>query len=332
MPTKTAKATKKTTKPAKTTAHTSAEKDVAPTDSKRKFAPKLKLRRKDRKQAKQPKPTYRKLTGSFRLFRDSMSLVWQHWKLFAGITLVYIVLSLTLIGGLGGGLDIQGLREDLGSELGNFGSSITLFGVLVGSVGSTTSEQGAAYQTVVVVIISLAVIWALRQLMAGEKIGLRDVFYKGMYPLVPFVLVLLVMGVQLIPLMVAGFLYSAVFVGGLAVGAIEMLLWMVPIVLLIAWSVRMTAASLFALYIVTLPDMRPLAALRSAKKLVHYRRLAIIRKLLALLVILVVLGALITIPLIMLVPFLVVWVFVVLSMLGLIVAHTYIYNLYRELL
>lgn len=293
----------------------------------------LRERRTTRKAQKNKLLTNRhKLTGSFRLFRDSTSLVWQHWRLFGGLTLVYIVLTLTLVGGLGGSLNIDDLRTDLGEELGRFTSSITLFGVLVGSVGSVSTERGAAYQTVVVIVMSLAIIWALRQIMAGEKIGVRDAFYKGLYPLAPFTLVLLAIGLQLIPLLIAGFLYSVVYGGGLAVGPVEIVLWIVPLVLLIAWSGRMVTSSIFALYIVTLPDMRPMAALRSARKLVRFRRWTIIRKLLALLFILLVLGAGLVIPLIMFVPVIVVWLFAVLSMVGFIIAHTYLYNLYRELL
>lgn len=326
----------RSTKPAKkaaTAKKTAVDKKKHATTKKRRLNLNLRTRRSVRKTQKQEaQKTRRKLTGSFRLFRDSASLVWQHWRLFGGLTIIYVVLSLTLVGGLGGGLNIEELRADLGEELGRFTSSITLFSVLVGSVGSVSTERGAAYQTVVVIVMSLAIIWALRQVMAGEKIGLRDTFYKGMYPLATFTLVLLVMGLQLIPLIVAGFLYSVVYGGGLAVGPFEMILWAIPLLLMIIWSTRMVTSSIFALYIVTLPDMKPLAALRSARKLVRFRRLTILLKLLALLCILLILGAAIVIPLIMFIPAVVVWLFVLLSMVGFIVAHAYIYHLYRELL
>src|SRR6185369_11168426 len=106
-------------------------------------------------------------------------------------------------------------------------------------------------------------------------------------------------GAQLVPFAVGGAAYSTVLTAGIAVSAFEKTLWFMLFVLLGLWSFRMVTASIFALYIVTLPDMTPLRAYRSARQLVHGRRLLLWRKLLFLAVALLLLAAIIEIPLIL---------------------------------
>jgi hypothetical protein len=94
----------------------------------------------------------------------------------------------------------------------------------------------------------------------------------------------------------------------------------------------MLCSSLFALYIVCLQGTDPMAALRAARELVRYRRWTILRKIIFLPLALLVCGAALTIPAIFLITPVAGVVFFVLSMIGLTVAHCYMYRLYRELL
>jgi hypothetical protein len=142
----------------------------------------------------------------------------------------------------------------------------------------------------------------------------------------------MVIGLQLLPLVFANFLYGVVFVGGLAVTALEQGLWGLLIGLLVLLTMYMITSSVFALYIVTLPNVRPMQALRSARDLVRYRRWVVMRKVLFLPVALLVASALLVVPIIIVSPALAEWVFFGLSMTGLAVAHSYFYHLYRELI
>lgn len=284
-----------------------------------------------KKKDKPPRPT-RKLTGSFRLFADSISLLRQHWKLFGGITLVYMFLSIVLVGALSGDYSFSELRKGFEDEFGRLTASLALFSLLISTTGSPTSESGAVYQTVVVLVVSLATIWALRQVLAGEKIQIRDAFYKGMYPLVPLVLVLLFLSILFVPAVVAGFLFTVVLAGGLAVTVLEQVLWSGLVLLLFLWSLYLVINRIFAVYIVTLPDMRPMAAIKAARRLVYWRRWAVIRKLIFLPFAMLIVGAVIILPIIAFVPAIVQYVFLILSMFALVFAHTYSYSLYKELL
>jgi uncharacterized membrane protein YoaK (UPF0700 family) len=94
----------------------------------------------------------------------------------------------------------------------------------------------------------------------------------------------------------------------------------------------MISSSLFALYIVTLPDMTPFKALRSARELVRHRRWTVLRKILFLPIILLVVAAIIMLPIIIWLTSLAQWVFFLLTMFALVAANAYMYTLYRELL
>lgn len=277
-----------------------------------------------------------KLPSAWKLMHSSFRILRQNWKLFLGITLVYGILTIILVRGFGGSLNLSELKtsiqDSLSGSLSSLTTATTLFTYLVGSSGSSSTEAGGVYQSLLIVVMSLVVIWSLRQVLADQKVSVRDGFYKGMYPLIPFILVLFVIGLQLLPFAIGSWLYSTVINGGIATTTPEKLVWLVIFFLTVLLSVYMVCSSLFALYIVTLPDMTPMKALRSARQLVLHRRWMVIRKIIFLPVSLLVIGAVIMFPLILWLTPLAEWVFFLLSMFVLVVVHTYIYSLYRELL
>ncbi len=276
------------------------------------------------------------LPTAFSLFKKTFTTLKSSWKLFLVITLIYGLLTIILVRGFGGALNLGQLKSSLQAGFnGSYGSlltGVTLFSYLLGSAGSSANPTGSVYQTLLIIIVSLAAIWALREVYAGHKIRARDAFYKGMYPLIPFILVLLVVGLQLVPLAIGSWLYSTVITNGIAVTSLEKFIWLVMALLLALVSLYMICSSLFALYIVALPTMTPMKALRSARQLVRHRRWTILRKILFLPLSLIILGGIIMIPLIVLFTAAAEWIFFILSMFTLLAVHTYMYTLYRELL
>jgi hypothetical protein len=287
------------------------------------------------KQPRQLKREYR-LPNAWQLTKTVSVILWQHKQLFIGITLVYGLLNLVLVQGLASSTDVTSLKSTLNQafsgQLGSLASSLSIFAVLVSSAGNGSSQTAGAYQLFIGLVTSLAVIWALRQTLAGATIRIRDSYYRGMYPLVPFILVLTVIGFQLIPLLIGSTLYNLVIGNGIAVHFIEKLLWGALFAASAALSFYWISSSLFALYIVTLPDMTPLKALRSARDLVRGRRWVVLRKLLWLPIVLIIAAAIIMVPIIIFLTPLAQWVFFLLTMFGLVAVHSYMYTLYRELL
>ncbi len=277
-----------------------------------------------------------KLPNAWQLAQTAWQTLWAHKKLFIVITLIYGLLNLVLVQGLAGGTDVSTLKHSLNQaftgQLGPLASAASVFVVLIGSSGNSSSQTAGAYQLLLGIITSLAVIWALRQVLAGTAIRIKDAYYRGMYPLVPFILVLLLIGLQLLPLLIGSTLYNLVISNGIAVNLIEKLACLLLFMLLSIWSLYMISASLFAMYIVTLPDMTPLKALRSARELTRGRRWTVLRKILCLPIILLAAAAVGMVPIIIVLTPLAQWIFFLLTMFALVAIHAYMYTLYRELL
>jgi hypothetical protein len=272
----------------------------------------------------------------WQLSKQTGRALWRHRLLFGSLTLVYGLLTVVLVQGIAGGTDVSALKNNLkdafSGQFGSLTSSLSIFVVLVSSAGNNSSQTAGAYQLFLALITSLAVIWALRQVSAGRHMRLRDAYYQGMYPLIPFVIVLLIICLQLLPLVIGSTLYSIVVTNGIAVHLIEKLFWLTLFIGLAIWSLYMVSSSVFALYIVTLPDMTPLKALRSARELIRRRRWIVLRKVLFLPILLLIGAAVIMLPIILWLTPLAQWVFFVLTMLALVVIHAYLYTLYRELI
>ncbi|HSH17921.1 MAG TPA: hypothetical protein VK978_00910 [Candidatus Saccharimonadales bacterium] len=283
-----------------------------------------------------PRPTHR-LPSAWLIARRALKVIADNRWLFLGIASVYTVLNILLVRGFSDATDLGPLRDLLSGSypggVGQIGSSLALFGILVAASGGNASDVAGAYQTFLLLITSLAIVWALRQVMSGKsQVRIRDSFYKGMYPLVPVILVFLVVLVHCLPLIIGGSLYGLVVTNGIAVTALERGLWMLLLLAGLALTVYLLTASIFAGYIAALPDMTPRRALRSARELVRYRRLPVLRKLLFLPLALLLVSAIIMLPIIWFLTPLAPWVFFILSMVSIVIVHAYLYTLYRELL
>jgi hypothetical protein len=153
-----------------------------------------------------------------------------------------------------------------------------------------------------------------------------------MTPLVTFVLTLGMLMVQLLPFALGVTVYGIVMANGIAVGSGQQFLFLLLFLGLAVVSLYMLSSSLFAMYIVTLPDVSPMSALRSARQLVTGRRWIIMRKIIFLPAALLVLSALVMLPVVLVATAIAGWIFIVVNGALLVLAHIYMYNLYRALL
>lgn len=277
-----------------------------------------------------------KLPSAWAITVKAVRTLWRYKKLFIGVTLIYGLLNLLLAQSLSGGTDVSSLKNQFNEvftgHLSGLASGLGVFTLLVGSAGNSSSQTAGAYQIMLAIIASLAIIWALRTSLSGAAARIRDAYYQGMYPLVQFILVLVVVALQLLPLAIGSTIYALVINNGIAAHTSEQIFWGAIFAVSAFTTFYMLTSSLFALYIVTLPDMTPMKALRSARSLVRHRRLAVLRKLLWLPIALLLAAALIMVPIIMLLTPLARWIFFVLTMSALTAVHAYMYTFYRELL
>ncbi len=284
---------------------------------------------------KRIRPLTPALLPARKLFRRSVAVIWAHKKLFASLSLVYAALSLLFVRGLGLNVDVGNIQNNAHTLFsGQWAGWLTASAVLSAVIGSAngTSGSGSAYQPFLLIAVALATIWALRQVLAGKKVRMRDAFYKGMYPIIPFILVLMVIGLQLIPLGIGAWLLTTVISKLIAVTVLEKVLWFLLFLLCATLSLYMVTSSIFALLIVALPDMAPMKALRSARQLVLHRRWMVARKLLFLPTILVAIMVMVMAPFLFWLPRLAEIVYFLLTMAGWPLSIVYLYSLYRELL
>ncbi len=275
------------------------------------------------------KVVVKKLPNAFRLLVQAYLVPSRHWKLFGGIMALFTVFNLALIGGLSQATDLQLVKESTQADFGHIFAGLTLYGVLINEgAGNAVS----AYQSVLLLLISLVLIWSLRQVYAEHTVRVRDAFYNAMHPLVQFVIVLLVNGLRLLPALFGSFIFAALLSSGRLRGTVEVIVAGGVVFMLLAWTSYLLCSSVIALYIVTLPDMTPLAALRSGKEIVKARRGSVLRKLLFLPLALLVGSVIIMVPVLLLLTPAAPSVFFVLTVLAVLIVHSYMYALYRELI
>src|SRR6476620_2056573 len=202
-----------------------------------------------RRTPKSERPVRLKLPNVYRLSKSAYALLTLNWRLILGIAAVYGLLNMLLVRGLNGGLDVAQLKTQFNQLYtggwGNVASGFSVFALLVSSSNSGNTDAAGAYQTFLVLITSLALVWTYRQLLTDkqQKLRIRDGFYKGLYPLVPVILILLLMSIQLIPLLLGGIIFSTVISNGIAVTGLEVLLWLVLFVILASISLLLITSS-----------------------------------------------------------------------------------------
>lgn len=280
-----------------------------------------------------PEPRFVPTAGA--LIKDSLRFLWQHKRVFIAIIAIHAVIYFMFlkIPSQSGG--IQTIRDTVKSVLGE-GSETSIKGNLA-TLGAvlTTSGSGQSSGTATAVsllLMSLVYIWAIRQLSNKQKIKARDAYYQGMAPILSTAMLLLVLSLQLIPFAVASFVYSTARAGGLFATGLEDLSFFLIALLLGLFSFYLMTSTIIGLYIVTLPGMYPMRALRAAKKLVQFQRLKVFRRIIALPLLL---GAVYIAGLLLLIRFLPNQTLLATEIIPLLLLpfiHIYLYKLYRSLI
>jgi hypothetical protein len=264
------------------------------------------------------------IIGSFRLTLQSLKFIRTHWRPLGGIVLVYGLINLIFASGI-----VSNASSVVNSfDSNHFSDALNGFGSII-SGGS--SNQAPAMQSILLVIESLVIIWALRHLFSNEQIKVKEAYYHSTTPLIPFILVLILIILQLLPLTLSSAVL-AIVLSSVTGNAVIEIIFTSLFILMSFWSLYMLTSSIFALYIVTLPNMHPRSALRSAKNLVHFRRWQVVRRILFLPLFIIIFMGVLIVPLILYAKFLVTPTFFALSMLAILFTHTYLYSLYKGLL
>lgn len=269
-----------------------------------------------------------KLVNSWILLRQTWMELSSFWRTLVGITLVYVVLYFVLVMGLN---ITSGLTVAIDTGQSRFGQAINSIATSINDVyAQAQSDTTVLVQMLLFVIASLALIWALRKLQALKKITIRDSYYQGSAQIIPVLLVSVVLLLTLIPAVIGSSIFSVVLQTA-SVG-LEIVIVSVVAGLLLLGSLVLFTIFWPAYYIASLPQTRPMQALKSAKVITKKRRLSIMRKFFVLGLVLIVCGLLFVLPIAIIVPSLAQYALYVALFASFLYAQVYLYELYRSLL
>jgi len=292
-----------------------------------------------------------KMPGYWSFTNFVRATLWRNWKLFGGLALVYIVMTI-VISGIGAQESYSNLSDALKQSSGdlfkgNFGSvgqaGLLLFTSITTGLSPNLTQAQSVLGGLVFFYAWLASIWLLRNTLAGNKPRLRDGLYNSGSPVLATIAVGLIVIAQLLPASIAIIIYSAAQTSGLLEGGVSAMLVWSGVILLGLLSLYWITSSFIALVIVTLPGMYPMQAIRTAGDLVIGRRTRVLLRLAWLLLIIVLTWIIIVIPIILfdawlkqLVPAiqwlpLVPLTIIALGSITLIFTTSYIYLLYRRI-
>lgn len=276
------------------------------------------------------------LPSSWSIGKKAFRLLGANSKNILKFVCVYGLLYVLFVRGISSPVNIDEIRQAFTDVVGTQESAVvtnfTVFGLLLQSTTSAAGDLSALYQMFFLVISSLALIWLFRQQQAGNAVTIKDAFYRGMYPFIPFLLIIILIAVQTLPATIGNFLFSTVTSTGLAINATEQVAWLLLFLLTILLSLYLISTSIVALFIVTLPEMTPMRALRKAKELVNLRRLSLIRKIFALMMFVLIAFVAIVFPSLFVSTALAQIAFLLLTIMMVPFSVAYLFVLYRELL
>lgn len=282
-------------------------------------------------------PIKKPLPSVFRLFMDTLRHMWRYKRPFFGVILVSLILNIVLIKGFTATQNVPEIKNQL-TQLGESSGLLlnaTIAGLVVAGSNSNITEVANLYQTMFTIVYSLAFIWLFRQTFETKKfikIKVKQPFYEGMTPIIPFILQLMIVGLQLIPMVIGVGLFGIVQSKGIAVSAIENVFWVLLMVFLSLLSLYWISASILSLIIVTLPDMTPVKAYKMSKKVVEFRRFIVMRKLFMFIILFLFLVGGLFLLSIMIIPNFAEWTWLILSSFILPMVIGSGYKLYRSLL
>lgn len=228
---------------------------------------------------KRDKPSKPEIEGLFRLGWVVWAYLLKHKGLFARFLLLYIVLTTALVGVIQGEnlSNINQIVDEIGQQAGSLFSPLMQSLVIVGSsmggalTGNLTEVQ-QLYMVALYIFASMVVIWLLRQLMAGNKVKLRDGLYNAGSPVVAVMVLVAVAVLQLIPFAFLALIFNTALSSGLLAGGIETAMFSIALFLGAVLTLYFMTTTIFALMIVTVPGTYPLRAYVLAKQIITGQR------------------------------------------------------------
>ena len=278
------------------------------------------------------------LPRSSELWKETLRFIWIHKKQFVVFLMIYSFAYAALVKGTSGfTFDMEYVKEELFiATSGNIEaiiSFITIYASLISSLTATADEISNFYQTLIYVLFSLALIWLIRKQHSRiRNVTVKQSFYSGMTPLIPFLGVILILVLEMLPVVFGTTLLSSAYESDAIRSNTDILIFSIVFILTFILSVYLLAGSIFALYIVTIPGVGPLVAVRSSLQLLRIHRWRILLRVVRFYFELILLGFIAILPFIIWLPRYAEIAFFIMGSLSFGIMHVYMYKLYKSIL
>lgn len=273
----------------------------------------------------------RQIIGHVALAKATWLDISSFWRPLVAILAIYAVLNILFVASISLLPSNQAIQDDitkyLGGSAGRVLDSLTLVSI---SIINISSPGNTLLQVLLIVVASMAFIWALRKLRGLQTISARQAYYEGPANIIPVLLVCTLLLLTLLPASIGS----------------TLLLYTLPIAgssleLIIAYAISggLMILSLYwlmvwwpAVYISMLPATTPIASMRAAAQLTKKNRLRLLQRFIIAIVVLFAAFFVIVVPIALiwqrLVPATVYTVIVLLFGTW----HVVAFNLYRSLI
>jgi hypothetical protein len=276
------------------------------------------------------------ISSSWGLLKKTLKTVNFQRKFLGLSVMAYAILSVVLVISIHSFNNVKHLKSSYVHGLltigKNLSASVSTLGSLSGAVAKSNNSASSVIEFLLFLLFSLMFIRAIREANKSHKLKFSDGLYSSVFPFIQFLFVIMILALETIPIVIATFIFQTIFSNGIAASEFEKVIWSIVCVAIALVGVYLLISSIFSLFIVTLPNMRPFNSIKSSWKLVKDRRLLISRKIIAMLVGLFIGLGLFALILVWLVPVISAWVLLVLGLTSFVLIYTYLYSLYRELL
>jgi len=248
-----------------------------------------------------------KMPGYIAFTNYVIKTIWKNRKVFILLALIYAIVYAIMVG-IVSQTTYTTLTDTLRTTSGDFfeggWGAVSKAGLLYvtaisGGMTQSLTDIQQLYAGIITLLAWLTSVWLLRNILAGNKVKVRDGLYSAGAPILSTFIIVLLFIIQLLPFAIALIGYSSAASTGLLNNGIEAMLFWLAAGMLCMLSLYWVTSTIFALIIVTLPGMYPYQAIKTAGDLVVGRRLKILLRFLWLAFTVIVSWAVIMIPIIL---------------------------------
>ncbi len=275
------------------------------------------------------KKTKKSLVKFTVLVSKTVQLLKQKKVPLTKIIVIYAALYLIFISGLNTQLNYQDVlqlvQESKVGKSGWFSQNISVISNLFSNVGTTQGDAASLMQIFLFVLATMACIW----LFNNKSVSVRSAFYDGTARLVPFLLVIVMLFVTLIPTAIGSSIFS-IAQGAGAQGTELISISLLSGVLLLL-SVYWLSSWVFAIYYASEKDSAPIASIKLAVALTKGYRFWLVRNFVLFVICVLVLLFSVMLPIVIILPFIAAYVAYALCFVLFAVTQAFLFVNFRSL-